>query len=263
MIYVVSKILTSLLLPPGLLVLLLAVAAWKVRTWRIFFATFAFFLYLLSIDPVSNPLLRLFEDPYRHTPLFSNADVVVSLGGHKIPSVPIPLSDETLKRHLYALAIGRKLDIPVIITGTGRDGYSDYEALKSSLATLRPILRADATDFRKDFGEGYAIVPETESVDTFENARNTMALIKDRNASIVIVTSAYHMRRALRLFRLAGASNLHPAAVNFYTHGDRPLKWRDFLPTIWSLLNSYRALHEALGMVKVWTRERVQMNEGC
>ena len=46
------------------------------------------------------------------------------------------------------------------------------------------------------------ILLERESTSTFENARNTAALLRERGvASVVIVTSWFHSRRALATFR--------------------------------------------------------------
>jgi uncharacterized SAM-binding protein YcdF (DUF218 family) len=63
---------------------------------------------------------------------------------------------------------------------------------------------------------GTSILLEEASETTGENAKNTMALVKERGyASIILVTSAYHQRRALLEFQRYGGGvdvRSHPVA---------------------------------------------------
>jgi len=254
LIYLLSKLFTALLLPPGLFVTLLALLAFFARRARWILAGAALFLYALSIHPVADRLLAHYEEPFRHTELPHTADAVVVLGGGNIRGNPIPLTDEALKRSLYGLAIARELDIPLIVSGTGDEGYSEFQGLIDSLDRLGPILCADATVSRS-FAPGFRIIGETESADTYENARLTQDMIPKERPSLIVVTSAYHMKRALMLFHLAGIEDVHPAAVNFYIQQKREFEARDLLPSIWAFLNSYRALHEFFGILKVEMRK--------
>ncbi|WP_353661526.1 YdcF family protein [Hydrogenimonas sp. SS33] len=257
MIHLLSKLFTALLLPPGLFVTLLAILAFLTRKGvRYTLAAAAFFLYLISIHPVADRLLEHYEAPYRHTALPSRADAVVSLGGGNIRGNPIPLVDETFKRHIYGMAIAKRLDIPLIVSGNGDDGYNEYLGLLDSLERLRPLLKPGGFNTSRRYVDRFAIIPETRSSDTYENARFSLKLIPKKDPVLIVVTSAYHMTRALRLFRLAGVKNVYPAAVNFYSLADtRPFGPRDFFPSMEALQNSYRALHEFFGLVKVKMRE--------
>ncbi|WP_300365743.1 YdcF family protein [Hydrogenimonas sp.] len=254
MIYIFSKIFTAFFLPPGLFITILAALALFVKKFRWLLASTAVLFYALSIHPIADRLLSHYETPYKNTHLPLHADAVVTLGGGNIRGNPIPLIDEAFKRHIYGLAIARRLDIPMIVSGTGDGGYNEFQGLLDSLRTLRPIL-ADDLNVSTRYVDHFAIIPETQSSDTFENAKYSIHMIEKENPTIILVTSAYHMTRALRLFRLAGVEHLYPAAVNFYIDDTKPTDWRDFVPSMWALLNSYRALHEFFGLLKVRLRE--------
>ena len=254
MIYLLSKLFTGLFLLPGLIVTSLLAAAWFVRhRVRRLLAALALGLYFLSIHPVADRMLASYEEPFRGklVPLF--ADAVVSLGGGNIRGNPLPLVDEAFKRHIYGLALAKERDIPLIVSGTGDEGYDEYQGLLDTMRAVRPLLKADDFNLSDTYVDHYAVVPETKSADTYENALFTAKLIGKKDPVVIVVTSAYHMKRALRLFRLAGIWNVYPAAVNFYTE-PRAYKWSDFLPSMDALMNSYRAMHEFFGMAKVKMR---------
>jgi uncharacterized SAM-binding protein YcdF (DUF218 family) len=256
MIYLLSKIFTALLLPPGLFVTIAALLAWFARSWvRRGLATFALFLYLLSIHPVADNLLLPFEAPFRHTTLPAKANAVVTLGGGNMRGNPIPLVDESFKRAIYGMAIGKSLDIPVIVSGNGDRGYDEFHALLDSLKALNPILCDEINVSKTPVGH-FALIPETRSRDTYENAVLTREMLGKENPTLIVVTSAYHMRRALMLFRHAGVRHLYPAAVNFYIDPSKTsYEIQDYMPSMWALLNSYRAMHEFFGIVKVKLRD--------
>ncbi len=63
---------------------------------------------------------------------------------------------------------------------------------------------------------GQAVLRESESRDTIENARLSVALLRKQLARaprILLVTSDYHMPRAAKLFRCAGAEEVSTAPV--------------------------------------------------
>ncbi len=256
MIYAISKLFTALFLPPGIFILILGICAVFVKRYRWLLAGSALLLYALSIHPVADRLLAHYEDPFINTPLPSRADAVVSLGGGSMQPNPIPLVDEAFKRHIYGLVLAKKMDIPLIVSGTGERGYNEYLALIDSLETLKPIVSQQLSNSCETELSHFCIIPETRSSDTYENAKLSAEILQKKDPAIVVVTSAYHMKRALALFHLAGIKRVYPAAVNFYIdRSKRGLEAKDLLPSVWALLNSYRAIHEFFGMAKVKLRE--------
>ena len=66
------------------------------------------------------------------------------------------------------------------------------------------------------------------------------------SSSFILVTSAYHMPRAMRLMQRAG---LHPiAAPTGQRVGGPPRAWFGLLPTSGGLESTERALHEYFGL---------------
>ena len=92
-----------------------------------------------------------------------------------------------------------------------------------------------------------AIVAEPNSQTTYENARNTAALL-DANGwdDVLLVTSAMHMRRALATFRAAGV-DAHPVATDYgVVDSGEALLFR-LVPSADALAASTRAIKEYAG----------------
>ena len=73
------------------------------------------------------------------------------------------------------------------------------------------------------------VIFENQSTNTKDNAYNSYALIKPQNDRWALVTSAYHMPRAVGLFRGAGW-NIFPFPVDYQTAGNYGMntwKWTD------------------------------------
>ena len=66
MIFALSKIFTALFLPPGLFATLAALLAIFFKRARIALLFLAASIYLLSIRPVGDTLLEVYEAPYRN-----------------------------------------------------------------------------------------------------------------------------------------------------------------------------------------------------
>jgi uncharacterized SAM-binding protein YcdF (DUF218 family) len=89
---------------------------------------------------------------------------------------------------------------------------------------------------------------EPASRNTRENASESMAIVKRRPPSrVVVVTSALHMRRALADFRRLGITPI-AAPVDYLGRTERGV--RPWFPDAVALGHFYRALHELLGVLK-------------
>ena len=81
--------------------------------------------------------------------------------------------------------------------------------------------------------------------DTFENARNSVRLLKaDGIHRIVLVTHATHLRRSVHEFIAAGVEVV-PAPVGMLAARD--LGMSRYLPNLGALQRSYAAIYELLG----------------
>jgi uncharacterized SAM-binding protein YcdF (DUF218 family) len=81
------------------------------------------------------------------------------------------------------------------------------------------------------------------ALDTAQEARAIAARLG--NAPFLLVTSAWHMPRAMLQMKLAGAKAI-PAPTGQLT--GRPMNWGSWLPSAAGLGRSERALHEYMGL---------------
>lgn len=92
------------------------------------------------------------------------------------------------------------------------------------------------------------VVVESASTSTRENAERSLKILRERGFdTIVVTTSATHLRRALREFERAGAQVI-PAAVEVI--GPSRFFYDELLPSSSALYRSHQMVHELLGYVK-------------
>ena len=92
-------------------------------------------------------------------------------------------------------------------------------------------------------------------LNTADEAREVSALLKARGleqAKVLLVTSAFHMRRARALFEAAGLQ-VAPFPVHF-SGEDRPFSVLDLLPSAGALMQSQTAIREFYGRGYNWIR---------
>jgi uncharacterized SAM-binding protein YcdF (DUF218 family) len=94
-----------------------------------------------------------------------------------------------------------------------------------------------------------AIVSEGKSDNTIENIRNVRKLVQDR--PVALVTSAYHMPRAMRIARTANV-NAGAFPVNFRALRSTRPPWENWLPTVSGMADALLALHEIAGIWFDW-----------
>ncbi len=177
---------------------------------------------------------------------------VMALGAGREPLAPeYGVSDLThfsAERLRYAIWLGHRTGLPVGFSGgVGWSQQGDVGASEAETA---------ARVAQQFYG-----VPlrwtETRSADTRQNALLTVTMLAEQQVrEVVVVTDAFHMPRALRLFNEAAK---HDAAL----HPDRPVLkvtpapthyWRresalDWLPSVGGATNVRLALKEALAQL--------------
>ena len=93
------------------------------------------------------------------------------------------------------------------------------------------------------------VIVEGRSRDTAENARRCREILDRRGFKRpLLVTSAYHMRRAVAAFEKEGVK-VTPLPAQFMTSTGRTYLWADLLPGAGSLGMSATALKEHIGML--------------
>lgn len=228
-----KKLLSLLVLPPALFIglfLLIALLCNK-RHVSLLAMTGALSLYLLSVEPTKDMLLRPLERPYP-VPTSLEVDAVVVLGGGSYRTGI--LKEDSMKRLLTGFLLHRRHGLPVILSGGSPPGrLPEAEVMKQLMEEL-------GADREKIF-------TEVRSRDTYENALYVKELCKEKSFKrVALVTSAYHMPRAVEAFQRVGLEVV-PYPTDFKQ--DRKYNFYSFLPRMSVLSDSYKALREHLGML--------------
>ena len=244
--FIVKKIISPFLVPPGLFVALLLLSSlWffhkKNRIAAAANFSLAIFVWLVSISPVSDAMLRGLETEFP-IPRGPEGDVIILLGGGANNVVPdlsgtgAP-SEEMMGRIITAVRLQKRLHIPIIVSG-GRV-FKDKKA-------EAPIVKR----FLIDLGvPEEKIITEERSRDTSENALYTIKICRERRYSnTLLVTSASHMRRAVLSFRNAGMEVI-PVPSGFRSLGREQYAWEDFLPDAGELKKVSTAMREYVGVL--------------
>ncbi len=229
--FFLKKLLSLILLPPTLFIILFLIIAViskrRVVSLLAFFGAFG--LYLLSVEPVKDMLYKPLEEAYP-VPREVQADALVVLGGGSYNTGI--LKEDSMKRLLTGFILHKRYGLPIILSGGASIGkLPEAEVMKQVLEEL-------GVDKKE-------IITEVRSRDTLENAKYVKEICKERNfKKIVLITSAYHMRRAVETFRRAGLETI-PYPTDFKQ--DKSYNLYSFIPRMSVLNDSYKALREHLG----------------
>jgi uncharacterized SAM-binding protein YcdF (DUF218 family) len=235
----------GVLAKPLALSLLLAIAAAvlqfrgrrRIAAWLLVIA--AAIIYLGAIGPVSNALLGPLEGQY--SPLRDGSlpavGYVVVLGSGYAPHDGIPVTGALDQDGMVRIVEGVRLmhrlgDMRLVVSGGARDGGTSPALGYAKLARELGI-------------DNRAIVVLDGTLDTGNEARSVAALIG--KTPFILVTSSYHMPRAMRLMEHAGARPI-PAPTGQLVDPSAPTRWEDFFPSSSAMGKTERALHEYLGI---------------
>lgn len=248
-----SKLLPLLVYPLGLacLLLVIAIAAfWKrPRLAAVSVGLALLVLWLGSNTLVAGWLVRSLEQQVVPTAELPQAAAIVVLGGGTKPALPprpwVDLSEEG-DRVLYGAQLYRAGKAPRILLSGGRIEWSGNSTPES--ADMAAIIQAMGVPTS-------AILQESKSRNTYENAVNVKQLLAAQQIQgpVLLVTSALHMPRSLRIFQHLGISVI-PAPTDFHVTDleVRPASFQSFLlallPDADSLQQVTRALKEYLGL---------------
>ncbi len=90
-------------------------------------------------------------------------------------------------------------------------------------------------------------------------ARKLLRVKKGDRKNIILVTSAYHMRRAQLLFEKVGFT-VAPYRVDYQADDKSPMTLLSYLPNGESLEKSEMALREVIGWVFYWGRSFLKLD---
>ena len=149
------------------------------------------------------------------------------------------------------------IPVTAALDGDGLNRIVEGVRIMRKLGALRLIVSGGAPPGRTPSAIGYAklardlgvddgsLVVLDGSLDTGSEARSVAALIGA--SPFILVTSAYHMPRAMRLMQHAGTRPF-PAPTGQLAHESERRSWAGLLPTSIGLRRTERAVHEYLGL---------------
>lgn len=250
MTYLLSKLLPLLVLPFGLSLLLLLVGL--IGRWRWPLIIALLLLWVFSLGLVSQGLWRWLEAPWQRQAATAapNADAIVVLSGGRHPAPGIARVSEWVDpdRFLAGVDLYRAGKAPRLLFTGGVSPFRHGQPPEGQLYLQEA----------KQLGIPATVIASTPPVINTSEEAIAIRRVFERIPSppsvsskrILLVTSAFHMRRAKRLFERQGFQ-VFPYPVDFQARGSwagpvwsDPTQW---LPTARSLEGSSRALRELIG----------------
>jgi uncharacterized SAM-binding protein YcdF (DUF218 family) len=240
--FIIQKMMNFLIFPPAIFILIGFMGLIFIRKnfkKGFYILCFDFILiYLLSIEPIKNLILYPLESysPPLNYNVKDKVSLVVVLGGGTVETSPEDqgsLHADSFKRAMYGLRIAKHYGIPLLYSG-GRvfDSQRQDEALL-------------AERLLNKYAMGVTIFTESQSRTTYENALYVQE--KYRPERVILVTSAYHMKRAIYAFNKASISVV-PAPTD-YKIDSWNYNFTSFLPKSYEMDCIYKALKEYLGLL--------------
>jgi len=230
---ILLKLIQSLLMPSTFVFVFALIGFFlvkkKKKLAKFFFIAAVAFYYIFSITPVSDFLLMSLEENYRPLSIedVDKAEKTVLLLGGRESNVL--RGSEVLR--IWHLSKER---MKIIISGT--DPLISTSSEASAVRNFFIHRGVDPED----------ILIEGDSSNTRENVINVQKIVEDR--PFFLVTSAYHMDRAVREFKRLNANPI-PAPTDFRRKRVLSYGVFDFIPNSQNIRNSDLAFHEHIGRV--------------
>lgn len=244
--FYIEKVISSILTPPGLILLIFFIVSMTLllksrergpKTLAIILLLLTTFGYLLSTGIGTYLYLQPLENAYSvPKSIEGQAIVVLSAGTITTPNGET-LGNHTVARLSQALYLHLQTKLPIIVTGSS--------APKSSAPPIAELMR----DWLLERGVLTSrIVVEPQARTTWENAKYVARLCDQFGwTQVVLVTSAVHMRRAVKSFKKFDLKVTPFPTDYLYDHAK--LSTIDFLPTDIALTANLAAVHELFGQI--------------
>ena len=200
----------------------------------------------MSFPPVADALLEPLQDKARAAAAEAPAccyEAIVVLGGGVTPAVPPFLMEPDLAdaadrvwyaAKLYHRGVARRIIVSggSLLAKNGGPATTEAEAMRRFLVDLGV--------------PSEAIVSEGNSLNTLENIRNLRAMVGE--ARVALVTSAFHMPRALKIAR-QGNLNVGAFPTDWRLPAAMRPSWENWVPSIAALAWSTTSLREHIALM--------------
>lgn len=246
MFFILSKTLNYLLMPLTIvfLCLLASIVVKKVRLRKWLFWIGFFLLWLFTNEFISNELMRAWEIPARRFDSLHKYKLGIVLTGTTLPLKPNDrvyfqrgADRVTHTVQLYKLGLIERI---LISGGTGR--LVQEEEPEANLFRKAMILMGVPEE---------KITIENETRNTYESAVEVKKMLTDsayQSSDLLLITSAFHMRRSLACYRKAGLEP-EPFTTDFFSH--ERLFYIDtlFVPKVDALVTWHKLTREWVGFI--------------
>lgn len=239
---VFNKLLPLFVLPTGVVLLLVGYSIWRRRRWP---AAVAFtVLYLCSMRVTAHFIIGRLEGWYPPVAIAEagKADAIVVLSGIFGPPSHeghVPNLGETVERLEGGIALWKSGVAPWLVFTGARLPWTpsaEVEGMKSGRLAVERGVTLDR-------------ILVTDVVANTADEASAVALLAMQRGwkRVVLVTTAWHMPRAARLFRKAGVE-FEAFPVDYQVGPDVQWHWLDFLPTADALRFTETGLRELYGL---------------
>lgn len=220
MFFVVSKVLWSFLAPLNLILLMVVAGGilfhWGRRAAIYLWAASALLFICLGLLPVGPLMMANLENKYQRPATLPDAvDGIIVLGGAFETSISHNRQDLALNegadRVFEAIRLARLYPDAVLVFSGGEGKLRTYNHTEAQ----------DTVYFLESIGfDADRPVYEDRSRNTYENALFTSEMMPEAaGKKWLLVTSAYHMDRAVKVFHTQGWGGIIPWPVDYRTTG--------------------------------------------
>ena len=246
MFFWISKLAAPLLYPLTHIFLLLLIALFfyrKPKLGRVCLGLALFLLMLFGTYPLPDMMMTYLETRYVTTETPPHVDAIVVLTG------VVNLSLSTPEHIEFYDGVER------ILTGIEliKNGYSDKLLIAGGSGNPYDQTKSEARilgRFAIELGiPKEKILLDPSSRNTYENAVNTKTIMEEQGiSSIILVTSAAHLPRAMACFKKVG---LHPIpyGVDYNSPPDVHYHFYDIIPSVGALRKTSHTIHEYIGLL--------------
>jgi len=251
MFYIFSKIIGSLFKPVGLLILSILYITFTKNHTKIkrTGCIVVLILYFFSCPVFVSTILRTWESPLKDISGLKKYDLGIVLTGGIINENASKRNAIFLGDHgdriWQTLCLYRNKKIEKILISGGDFSVNPDKKVNSENDKAKEFLLQNGVR-RED------IIQEKKSINTYENALFTAKILKQNkeNPSILLISSSYHLKRALACFEKQG---LKPDTFGtaYLGYGESS-NFIDFLPSTVALKNSEYIFKEVIGILAYW-----------
>ena len=201
-------------------------------------------LLIINIFPISDLIINPLEERFPQRPLPEEIDGIIVLGGAGDARISTgrgqPAVEASAERLFAFIYLARKYPKAKLVFMGGGGSYKHFNA-------AHMMFEQSMLDVKR-------VIFESQSRSTYESVVFSLSLIKpQKKEKWALITSAYHMPRAVGVFRKSGWEVI-PYPVDYQTAG--PQDYRVHYEGFLNVSEVRLGLHEWLGLFSYWVTNK-------